>query len=65
MAYSQGRETEQNWLERDEAVKKIRGMIRGDVFMRYPEPFLTGLKNGILEGTLKAVSSRLLQCRMS
>ncbi|KIJ56519.1 hypothetical protein M422DRAFT_217939 [Sphaerobolus stellatus SS14] len=53
----EGRETEHNWLERDEAVKKIRGMLRGDVFVRYPEPFLAGLKNGVLEATLKALAS--------
>ena len=30
-------------------------MLKGDAHSRYPETFVAGLKNGVLEGTLKAV----------
>lgn len=31
-------------------------MLKGDAHTRYPETFIAGLKNGVLDGTLKAVS---------
>lgn len=33
----------------------VRGMIKGGVHARYPDVFIEGLKNGVLDGTLKAV----------
>ncbi|KAF8592524.1 hypothetical protein K439DRAFT_1400409 [Ramaria rubella] len=53
----EGRETEHNWLAREQAVIRIRGMIKGDAHTRYPETFIAGLKNGVLDGTLKALAS--------
>lgn len=53
---TQGRETEHNWLDREKSVIRLRGMVRGDVHERYPDAWFAGLKGGILENTLKAVS---------
>lgn len=34
-------------------------MLKGDAHSRYPETFIAGLKNGVLEATLKAVGVNL------
>lgn len=52
----QGKETEHNWLDREKSIIRIRGMVRGGVYNRYPDAFFLGLKGGILEKTLKGVS---------
>ncbi|GJJ07339.1 hypothetical protein Clacol_001540 [Clathrus columnatus] len=53
----EGKETEQNWLQRERSVLRVRGMLKGDVHVRFPEAFISGLKNGFLDGTLKSVAS--------
>ncbi|KAF8528882.1 clasp N terminal-domain-containing protein [Hysterangium stoloniferum] len=53
----EGKETEHNWLAREKSVIRIRGMLKGDAYTRYPETFVLGLKNGVLDGTLKALAS--------
>lgn len=35
---------------------RVRSMLKGDVHSRFPDAFISGLKNGLLEGTLKSVS---------
>lgn len=55
MSEIQGKETEHNWLDREKSVIRLRGMVSGDVHERYPDAWFTGLKGGILEGTIKAV----------
>lgn len=52
----EGKETEHNWLDREKAVVRIRGMLMGEVYDRYPDTFFALLKGGMLEKTLKAVS---------
>lgn len=53
----QGKETEHNWLLREKAVNRVRGMLKGDVYSRYPDSFVVGLRSGFLEGSLKALAS--------
>ncbi|KDQ10011.1 hypothetical protein BOTBODRAFT_36634 [Botryobasidium botryosum FD-172 SS1] len=52
----EGKETEHNWIPRDQAVLKIRGMIKGDAHIKYQDTFLAGLRL-ILERTLKTAQS--------
>lgn len=35
---------------------RVRGMLKGDAFKRYPEAFIACLKGGWIEASLKAVS---------
>ncbi|KZO89873.1 ARM repeat-containing protein [Calocera viscosa TUFC12733] len=53
----QGRESEQNWMQREAAIMRVRGMLKGDVWRRLPDPFLAGLSRGFMEGSLKAATS--------
>ncbi|KAI0301798.1 clasp N terminal-domain-containing protein [Multifurca ochricompacta] len=39
-----GKETEHNWAPRDRAITKVRGMLKGDVHVRYTETFTSHLK---------------------
>ncbi|KAF8520121.1 clasp N terminal-domain-containing protein [Gautieria morchelliformis] len=57
LPHFEGKETEHNWLARERSVIRIRGMLKGDAHSRYPETFIAGLKNGVLEATLKALAS--------
>lgn len=56
MLYFEGRETEQNWLKREESMTKLRKLIAGNVSQDYPDVFMLGLK-GLLDGIIKAVNS--------
>ncbi|KAF9870057.1 hypothetical protein CkaCkLH20_12416 [Colletotrichum karsti] len=56
MLYFDGRESEQNWLKREESMTKLRRLIAGNVPQDYPDIFLLGLK-GLLDGIIKAVNS--------
>ncbi|KAF8164925.1 clasp N terminal-domain-containing protein [Crassisporium funariophilum] len=53
----EGKETEFNWLAREQAVQRVRGMLKGDVHTRYTEPFLLALKEGFIQWSLKALAS--------
>ncbi|KAM0283068.1 hypothetical protein ACHAQH_002669 [Verticillium albo-atrum] len=55
-SHFEGRESEQNWLKREESVKKLRRLIAGNVAQDFREPFLLGLK-ALLDGIIKAVNS--------
>lgn len=54
--YFEGRETEQNWLKREESVTKLRRFIAGNVPQDFADTFLLSLK-GLLDGIIKAVNS--------
>ena len=56
LPHFEGKETERNWQPRDKAISRIRGMLKGDVHIRFPEGFLHGIRNGMLEASLKTVS---------
>ncbi|KAI0637821.1 clasp N terminal-domain-containing protein [Trametes polyzona] len=53
----EGKETEHNWMPREQAIQRVRGMLKGDVLDRYPDTFLHGLKNGFIEASLKTLAS--------
>ncbi|RKU45793.1 suppressor of tub2 mutation [Coniochaeta pulveracea] len=54
--YFEGRETEQNWLKREESVTKLRKLLAGNAVSDFHDHFLSGLR-GLLDGILKAVNS--------
>ncbi|TBU58755.1 clasp N terminal-domain-containing protein [Dichomitus squalens] len=53
----EGKETEHNWADRERAIQRVRGMLKGDVHERYTDTFLHGLKNGFMEASLKTLAS--------
>lgn len=52
----QGKETEHNWAAREQAIQLVRGMLKGEVHVKYQEQFLTGLKDGFIMWSTKTVS---------
>ncbi|GKT62086.1 protein STU1 [Colletotrichum tofieldiae] len=56
MTHFEGRETEQNWLKREESMTKLRKLIAGNVPQDFPDAFMLGLK-GLLDGIIKAITS--------
>jgi hypothetical protein len=53
--FPKGKETEHNWAARDQAIQRVRGMLKGDVHIRYSEPFLAALKDGFISWSTKTV----------
>ncbi|KAI9510431.1 clasp N terminal-domain-containing protein [Russula earlei] len=52
----EGKETEHNWAPRDRAVTRVRGMLKGDVHVRYAETFISHLKS-FIDASLKTLAS--------
>ncbi|EIN10669.1 hypothetical protein PUNSTDRAFT_142631 [Punctularia strigosozonata HHB-11173 SS5] len=52
----EGKETEHNWAPRERAIIRIRGMLKGDVHLRYAETFLAHLKS-IIDASFKTLAS--------
>ncbi|TFY80271.1 hypothetical protein EWM64_g3741 [Hericium alpestre] len=52
----EGKETEHNWAARERAIIRIRGMLKGDVHVRYAETFLAHLKP-IADASIKTLLS--------
>ncbi|KAF7331912.1 hypothetical protein MKEN_00071500 [Mycena kentingensis (nom. inval.)] len=42
-----GKETEHNWADRDRAVMRVRGMIKGEVHLRFTDTFMATMKEFI------------------
>ncbi|KAF9485369.1 hypothetical protein BDN70DRAFT_871407 [Pholiota conissans] len=53
----EGKETEHNWLSREQSIQRVRGMLKGEVHIRYPEPFFLALKEGFIQWSLKTLAS--------
>ncbi|THV03303.1 hypothetical protein K435DRAFT_651641 [Dendrothele bispora CBS 962.96] len=53
----EGKETEHNWAAREQAITRVRGMIKGDVHQRYTDAFMACLKDGFMQWSLKALAS--------
>ncbi|PVG01051.1 hypothetical protein CPB86DRAFT_700010 [Serendipita vermifera] len=53
----EGRESEHNWQPRDRAIVRVRGMLKGDVHVRFHDAFLEGLKSGFMANSLKTLTS--------
>jgi hypothetical protein len=51
----QGKETEHNWADRDQAVQRVRGMIKGGIHTRYYDTFMTSLKESFIKDSIKTV----------
>ncbi|THG98554.1 hypothetical protein EW026_g3639 [Hermanssonia centrifuga] len=52
-----GKETEHNWAAREQAIMRVRGMLKGEVHERYPETFLQGLIQGFISASIKTLIS--------
>ncbi|OTB05474.1 hypothetical protein M426DRAFT_21790 [Hypoxylon sp. CI-4A] len=52
----ESRETEQNWLKREESIIKLRRLIAGNVPSDFPDAFVAGCR-ALLDGIIKAVTS--------
>jgi CLIP-associating protein 1/2 len=52
----ESKETEQNWLKREESMTKLRRLIAGNAATDFPDVFVAGCR-GLLDGIIKAVSS--------
>lgn len=53
----EGKETEHNWQLRERAIQRVRGMLKGDVHIRYLEAFMECLKSGFMTNSLKTLAS--------
>ncbi|KAJ3564353.1 hypothetical protein NP233_g8352 [Leucocoprinus birnbaumii] len=53
----EGKETEHNWAAREQGVQRVRGMLKGDVHLRYPDVFMASLKDGFMQWSLKTLVS--------
>lgn len=54
--YFEGRETEQNWLKREESLTKLRKLMAGNAATDFSDCFLAGLR-ALLDGIIKGVTS--------
>ncbi len=52
----EGRETEQNWMKREESITKLRRLIAGNAASDFSDQFLAGLR-ALLDGMIKAITS--------
>lgn len=52
----EGRESEQNWLQREESVKKLRRLMAGNAVSDFHDAYLGGVR-GLLDGIIKAIIS--------
>lgn len=54
--FFEGKETEQNWIKREESITKLRGLIRGNIAKDYPDQFVLAIKQ-LSDGIMKAANS--------
>ncbi|KAF1992443.1 hypothetical protein K402DRAFT_366641 [Aulographum hederae CBS 113979] len=54
--FFEGKETEQNWSNRDKSVLKLRRLLKGNAPAEFHVPFLVGIK-GLMDGILKVANS--------
>ena len=54
--FFEGKESEQNWLKREQSCTKIRRLNAGNASSDFRDAFLAGIR-GLLDGILKAVNS--------
>ncbi|KAJ7283886.1 clasp N terminal-domain-containing protein [Mycena rebaudengoi] len=52
-----GKESEHNWADRERAIIRVRGMVKGDVHLRYTDTFLACLKDNFIQWSLKTLVS--------
>jgi CLIP-associating protein 1/2 len=56
LLYFEGRETEQNWIKREESITKLRKLIVGNATSDFPEALFSGLRS-LLDGIIKSINS--------
>lgn len=54
--YFDGRESEHNWMLREQSINKLRRLMAGNAVSDFHDPFLAGLRS-LLDGIIKAVTS--------
>lgn len=54
--YFESKETEQNWVQREQSMGTLRRLNAGNVPSDFPDAFMGGLKN-MLDGIIKAITS--------
>ncbi|KAI0442368.1 clasp N terminal-domain-containing protein [Xylaria telfairii] len=52
----EGKETEHNWMKREESMLKLRRLIAGNASTDYPDLLVSGCR-GLLDGIMKAINS--------
>ncbi|KAH8929470.1 hypothetical protein BT69DRAFT_1345868 [Atractiella rhizophila] len=58
----EGKETEHNWMHRDSHIARLRGMIKGGVYQKFPDTFIQALRQ-VEPGVLKTLFSlRTILC---
>jgi CLIP-associating protein 1/2 len=55
----EGKETEHNWIDREKAIVRVRGMIKGEAHVRFADTFFSCLQQGFITASLKAVGTSL------
>ncbi|KAF8211346.1 clasp N terminal-domain-containing protein [Mycena galopus ATCC 62051] len=54
----EGKENEHNWADRERAIQRVRGMLKGEVHLRYTDTFLASLKDFVQLSLKTLVSLR-------
>ncbi|KAJ0117887.1 STU1-like protein [Diaporthe amygdali] len=54
--YFDGKESEHNWMLREQSINKLRRLMAGNAVSDYHDPFLAGMRS-ILDGIIKAITS--------
>ncbi|KAK7743200.1 suppressor of tub2 mutation [Cytospora paraplurivora] len=54
--YFDGRESEHNWMLREQSINRLRRLMAGNAVSDFHDPFLAGLRS-LLDGIIKAVTS--------
>ncbi|KAH9943078.1 clasp N terminal-domain-containing protein [Epithele typhae] len=57
LRHFEGRESEHNWAAREQAIQRVRGMLKGEAHERFHDTFILGLKNGFMDASLKTLVS--------
>ncbi|KAJ7095197.1 clasp N terminal-domain-containing protein [Mycena belliarum] len=52
----EGKENEHNWADRERAIQRVRGMLKGEIHLRYPDAFMGSLKD-FIQLSLKTLAS--------
>ncbi|KIK65484.1 hypothetical protein GYMLUDRAFT_38957 [Collybiopsis luxurians FD-317 M1] len=53
----EGKETEHNWSTREQSILRVRGMLKGDVHLKYFDSFMGCLKSGFVQWSFKTLAS--------
>ncbi|KAJ6510018.1 clasp N terminal-domain-containing protein [Mycena vitilis] len=52
----EGKENEHNWADRERAILRVRGMIKGEIHLRYTDTFMASMKE-FIQLSLKTLAS--------